>query len=206
MEGDKYAIVRRRLQKLGYSVSGGLRNTADFGLPQQRRRAWLLCHLQSEVQCSADELTSDINRFQRCNVLLDKCVDLCPNRTDTKGRAPTRSKKGDAGQMKWKEGFEQQCEFYGKVKLEGRVRTLKQLVDGCSDREICILAVAMEDMATTKGFDAMKQLAVIQDQNFDRATWARSDVSTTTCIIPGGKYVATGPAGFHVLSAKELEG
>ena len=192
--------MRRRLQKLGYSVSGGLRNTADFGLPQQRRRAWLLCHLQSEVQSSADELTSDINRFQRCNVLLDKCVDLCPNRTDTKGRAPTRSKKGDAGQMKWKEGFEQQCEFYGKagilkitlgttcvqvpvakcayasrsnqfhcgfplnpqVKLEGRVRTLKQLVDGCSDREICILAVAMEDMATTKGFDAMKQLAVIQ--------------------------------------------
>lgn len=45
-----------------------------------------------------------------------------------------------------------------------------------------------------------------QDQNFDRATWARSDVSTTTCIIPGGKYVATGPAGFRVLSAKELEG
>lgn len=48
------------------------------------------------------------------------------------------------------------------MKLQKRVAELKQLAVGCSDRELSILAVAVEDLAINKGFDAMKQLAVIQ--------------------------------------------
>eukprot|EP00438_Fugacium_kawagutii_P011182 Skav236379 [mRNA] locus=scaffold2027:99097:105882:- [translate_table: standard] len=94
-ERDPFALIQQRLSKLGYVVAGGLHNTAEFGLPQQRRRAWMLCILQTEVNCDPAQLTSDVNSFVRLNV--------------------------------------------------------------------SILAVAIEEMLNTKGFDAMTQLVIIQE-------------------------------------------
>ena len=49
-----------------------------------------------------------------------------------------------------------------KAKLEARVQKLRLLATGCNDRELAILAVAVEDLAVKRGFDAMKDLAIIQ--------------------------------------------
>lgn len=46
--------------------------------------------------------------------------------------------------------------------LEKRVKQLKALALGCSNREICILAVAVEDLHVNRGVDAMTQLIIIQ--------------------------------------------
>lgn len=50
--------------------------------------------------------------------------------------------------------------------LDARVRQLKPLAVGCSQREVSILAVAVEEMLSTKGFDAMSQLAIIQVESW----------------------------------------
>lgn len=92
-----------------------MHNTADFGLPQQRRRAWILCHLEDEVQCSAAALTLDVNRFQRCNVPLSACLESTQNPV-TSGSLSRKSKRDITKEKKWEQGFAQQCEVYGKAR------------------------------------------------------------------------------------------
>ena len=46
-------------------------------------------------------------------------------------------------------------------------------------------------------------LARIEDQNFARQNYSKSSLDTTTCLIPGGKYVLTGPNGFRILQPQE---
>lgn len=53
------------------------------------------------------------------------------------------------------------------MRLNQRVKILKALAVGCSEREVSILAVAIEDLFVNKGVDAMTQLAVIQVDPFD---------------------------------------
>ena len=49
-----------------------------------------------------------------------------------------------------------------QANLLKRVKDLKAIVSGCSEREISILAVALENLQVNWGFDGMKNLAVIQ--------------------------------------------
>lgn len=49
-----------------------------------------------------------------------------------------------------------------EAKLDARVRQLKPLAINCSQRELSICAVAIEELLATKGFNAMEQLAIIQ--------------------------------------------
>lgn len=53
-------------------------------------------------------------------------------------------------------------------KLQKRVRELTPLATSCSQREICILACAIEQLAVEKGVDAMKSMVVIQVVSFMR--------------------------------------
>lgn len=108
----RYSIVKSRLEKLGYIVSGAEYNTADFGLPQQRRRAWLLCIQASELSSSSAQLAADMNLFRRHNVSLSSCMDLTITNTEKSSRA---SNKVATKEPKWKGGFEAQCEIYGKA-------------------------------------------------------------------------------------------
>lgn len=108
----RYSLIKKRLEDMGYQVSGGLHNTADFGLPQQRRRAWVLCHLASEVSCSPEALTSDVNRFRRCYVQLSKCLDLT---VEDNGRPSKKTKCFDKNRSKWLKGFQEQCDVFGKA-------------------------------------------------------------------------------------------
>ena len=145
-------------------------------------------------------------------------------------------------------------------KLQARLQVLRPLASGCSDRELAILASAVEEISQTRHMDPMKDTVVIQvepriliahpsnlrnsydqkrsferkrqlaackdqgklqinqvpqylksyslsatsqDQNFGRSNFCRSDLATTTCLIPGGKYLATGKFNFRQLTAKE---
>ena len=112
----RYSIIKERLERLGYSVCGGLYNTADFGLPQQRRRAWILCHLRDQIQCTADTIISDVNFFQRLNVPLSKCLDNFGGHASETKSGLSKFKKVVPGEPKWQIGFEKQCEIYGKAR------------------------------------------------------------------------------------------
>ena len=46
-------------------------------------------------------------------------------------------------------------------------------------------------------------LSDAKDQNFQRSTYPRSSPFTSSCLIPGGKYVLTGPAGWREISCKD---
>ncbi|CAK9013936.1 Uncharacterized protein SCF082_LOCUS12137, partial [Durusdinium trenchii] len=76
---------------------------------------------------------------------------------------------------------------------------------GCgSDREVAILAAAVEEIRQTKQIDPFKETLVIQvDQNFGRQTYPKSNLRTTSCVIPGGKYICTGEMKFRCLTDKE---
>lgn len=97
---------------MGYVISGDLYNTADYGLPQQRGRAWLLCVQGARLPTSEAKLGLDMQLFSRTNVPLSACVDLvkdpCPSESQKAG-------KGGARGGKWKQGFDEQCKIYEKA-------------------------------------------------------------------------------------------
>ncbi|CAK9077492.1 unnamed protein product, partial [Durusdinium trenchii] len=105
----RFDLIEKRFSSLGYLVSGAIYNAADFGVPQQRRRAWLLCVLKSEIACDAAKLEADVNRFQRKNVPLSSCLNLkdWPSVNSMKG-------KGGKGGNKWEDSFAEQCKIFGK--------------------------------------------------------------------------------------------
>lgn len=85
-------------------------NAADFGVPQQRRRAWVLCIQKSELQGS-ESLASDMKRFFRRYAPISLCLDPgLPNFKPNENPSKNESKRG----MKWQEGFKEQCQLYGE--------------------------------------------------------------------------------------------
>jgi site-specific DNA-cytosine methylase len=112
LHATRYAMMKKRLEKLGYAVSGASYNAADFGVPQQRRRAWLLCIQEAEMSNSSDSLATDMNQFQcRCPSLFS-IVDL----ENIKDSGSKGHRTADVT-AKWKKGYEEQCTIYGKVTL-----------------------------------------------------------------------------------------
>lgn len=49
-----------------------------------------------------------------------------------------------------------------QAKLEARIQKLRLLATACNERELAILAVAVEELAVKRSFDAMNNLAIIQ--------------------------------------------
>lgn len=49
-----------------------------------------------------------------------------------------------------------------EANVEARVRALRPLASSCSERELSILACAVEQLQVVRGVDAMKELLVIQ--------------------------------------------
>lgn len=110
----RYSILQKRFSKLGYEVSGEIYNAADYGVPQQRRRAWVLCISRDQLQGTSQMLLQDMQLFRRPYSSLRDCIDLANKTTssDTKG-----NKTHDKEDAKWLKGFEEQCDIYGKVTL-----------------------------------------------------------------------------------------
>ena len=101
-------MIEARLSKLGYVVVANTFNAADFGVPQQRRRAWVLCVLKSELRGS-ESLATDMKQFLRSYVPLSLCLEpglpnVKPNNDNQQGKRGT----------KWQEGFKEQCELHGE--------------------------------------------------------------------------------------------
>lgn len=46
---------------------------------------------------------------------------------------------------------------------------------------------------------------VVQDQNFDRATFSKRDAQLCPCLLPAGKYIITGTHGVRLLSTEETD-
>ena len=267
---ERYEIIEKRFSKLGYTTCASVFNAADFGVAQQRRRAWLMVYRNSDIECSPSRVVSDVNRFQRSYVPFDRCLDVSRNRVD---KTSTASEKNSKEGPKWKKAFKDLCEAYGEAwmrskrcwvlkannlrlsrmygvlrlacqgKLEHRLQKIQFKAVSCSEREKAILAVAMEDLAVDHQIDALRELLLIQveslsmprvgagcillhvhmslgyvvsmptsrlidpcnieDQNFHRSNYPKSDVRTSTCLIPGGKYIITGPGGFREATPKD---
>ena len=97
---------------MGYSIHGDLHNTADYGLPQQRRRAWIFAILTAEMVGSEPEImTQYLQSFRRWSVPLKACLDF-----SVTGEPQKRTiRHGE----KWRKDFEQLCKMYGKARCLG---------------------------------------------------------------------------------------
>lgn len=123
----RFDIVKGKMESLGYAVSGEPYNAADFGVPQQRSRAWVLCILRNELMSTTDQLSADMKLFQcPCPPLLS-CIDLGKKFPEKKAKGK-QGKKGT--KPKWHQGFLEQCKIYGKVTL---LKLLKGFSFLCSD-------------------------------------------------------------------------
>ena len=120
----RYNIIKERLEALGYVVMGDVFNAADFGVPQQRRRAWVFCIQASEIQGQLSCL-ADANQFRRLNVSIEKCLDgkVAP----TKGNGKVESKGSKPKNLKWLEGFKKQCKIYGKDRVVTQTVVTKKI-------------------------------------------------------------------------------
>ena len=118
----RYTIIKNRLAKLGYIVHGEELNAADFGVPQQRRRAWLFCVLEADDFSGAWEtptcIKNDLALFERPCPSLESCIDLKSTVNSSSKKGGTISKGSKT--PKWKSGFAAQCEIYGKAWWWGR--------------------------------------------------------------------------------------
>ena len=106
--------MKKRLEKLGYVIAAAECNAADFGVPQQRRRAWVLGILKSELKTNSEQLIADLNTFKCKSLSLLSCIDLkkVPPNSTTKGG------KTQEENNKWKDGLKKQCEKFGKVTFQ----------------------------------------------------------------------------------------
>lgn len=120
----RYEVVCKRLKKLGYLVCGNELNARDFGVPQQRRRAWLLCMLDEDFADSFDTPTNvaaDLGLFRRPCPSLDSCVDPKPGKpTLSKPKGSSKASKA-TNPPKWLLGFEKECERLGKARQSKRM-------------------------------------------------------------------------------------
>eukprot|EP00438_Fugacium_kawagutii_P021209 Skav201606 [mRNA] locus=scaffold152:975327:977714:- [translate_table: standard] len=135
---QEYDIVKRRFEKLGYEVAGSLCNAADFGVPQQRRRAWVLGILKSELKTCGPRLVEDMRLFETSSYpSLRSIIDEHKSSPTIKGPQKT-------------------------AKINKRIAQLEPLATSCSQREVAILACAVEELFVDHEIDAMQQLVVIQ--------------------------------------------
>lgn len=110
----RYDRVWTSLTKLGYLVTALGCNTADYGLPQQRSRAWLMCVLKDQTCPNAEFLMPEALKLFRCqplplDVLLStQVLEKQDSRTSNK---PSRRET----QPKWKDALIQVYDQLGKA-------------------------------------------------------------------------------------------
>ena len=71
----RFDQVKEAMDDLGYYVAGMVCNTSNYGLPQQRQRAWLMCVLKSQSSRSAtDQMCQALGLFQCEPIPLEKII------------------------------------------------------------------------------------------------------------------------------------
>ena len=71
-ESLRYELIKAKLERLNYMVVGKDLNAAEYGLPQQRTRAWLLC-IQKEAAQAATTIREDVEKFRYAPLPLSAC-------------------------------------------------------------------------------------------------------------------------------------
>jgi len=66
--GRDFAIILQSLNELGYAVEWRVINAADYGMPQRRRRVFILAYLKSS------SIYKEINKKDTANWILDKGI------------------------------------------------------------------------------------------------------------------------------------
>lgn len=103
------------LKKLGYTVAGVQCNSANFGLPQQRNRAWIMCVLSEQALPGAkDAMEADLATFKCPRVPLANCISPTPAENVT-GKLVVRSAKTKSSKPKWLTNFKDECDRLGKA-------------------------------------------------------------------------------------------
>ena len=96
------------MDRLGYIVTASECNTAEFGLPQQRARAWVLCVLKDESlpSVSSDMLT-DLELFKCERLSLEKCISTVAKQSSGTEQKQTRAHRSTAV-PKWHDAFKEE--------------------------------------------------------------------------------------------------
>lgn len=74
-----------------------------------------MVYLNSEIDCSPSRVVSDVKRFQRNYVPLNRCLDMGCKGVD---KASTTGGKGAKKEPKWKAAFKDLCESYGEAWMQ----------------------------------------------------------------------------------------
>lgn len=111
----RYDRMVKALRKLGYRVVGLPCNTADYGLPQQRCRAWVMCILESECDSDAEELMVKALKAFKCQPLPLEVL-ISDNQTSQASQPKPRGKKDEV--PKWKTALTWECQRLGKAGWE----------------------------------------------------------------------------------------
>ncbi|CAJ1360187.1 unnamed protein product [Effrenium voratum] len=184
-------IQNEEMGNLGFLPIHCLVNTAQFGIPQSRTRCWGLYIKKSLCKQSMDP-GHLVRSLERAPVdMAEIFVEMAEC-----SQPAVRSTKGE----KWKDVFEEQLKTHGKGKVMKNLKALKQMTLPITDRELSILSVAVTQLLQ-KGFDPYAEALVIQDQNFERATFVRSNPRLVPCLLPNGKYIVT--KAWRLLNGKD---
>jgi site-specific DNA-cytosine methylase len=98
-------------KKDGYTVTHSICNAADFGLPQNRPRCYMIWVLTRECCCNTETEIMDLWNNFKCSPLPLQSV-CCDSRTGFQGCS--RDGEGRSGE-KWRQGFDAESSKLGKV-------------------------------------------------------------------------------------------
>jgi len=112
----RFDQVKEAMDDLGYYVAGMVCNTSNYGLPQQRQRAWLMCVLKSQSSRSAtDQMCQALGLFQCEPIPLEKIISKKPP-SQPQTAKPSRAKPSGA---KWKRTIKEVYKQFGKAMCFG---------------------------------------------------------------------------------------
>lgn len=114
----RYDQIKEELHRLGYVVSAAMCNTANYGLPQQRTRAWVMCVLASQCESSAGDLMREaLLSFQCQPVPLEIILSKAPPVEEGKSASkPVRPLPMKSAAPKWKDSLKHVFKQFGKAR------------------------------------------------------------------------------------------
>jgi len=165
--GESFRTIIKELEISGYVVKTKVLNTADFGLPQNRKRLFFVGIRNDIVGADSFEFPAPFNFHQPIDDLLQH-HDAVPEHTF---HSPVILNKIEPGV--WKKGRIKQLKFNGTVNANDRANTLltnnspyQNSVDG-------IRVLSPKELVQLQGFDPARMLEVFEELKLAPSVVAR---------------------------------